>query len=259
MEFRLLGTVETADGGWSPTAAKQRVLLAACLLTPRRAVSTERLIEAIWGTAPPATASALVQSYVCALRRALPKPDLLQTRPPGYLMDVDPGQVDVHRFTDLTARGRRALVRQRHAEASAILRHALGLWRGAAFGGEGESFLRAEAARLEEMRLAALEDRVAAELWLGEGLSLVPELVGLVVGHPLRERLRGQLMVALHQSGRRAEALEVYRETRRVLAEELGLDPCQGLQRLHEAILNEDPELPTAFQPGDPRRQRRGA
>ncbi|MQY02998.1 AfsR/SARP family transcriptional regulator [Actinomadura macrotermitis] len=235
----MLGRVEVADGARAVplTAAKHQALLVSCLLDPGRVVSVHRLVDALWGERPPATAPALVHTYVCAVRRALGAPERLLTRSPGYVMEVGPQEVDVHRFAALAAEGRAAAERQDLAGAVEAMREALLLWRGPAFGGVGESFLRAEATRLEEMRSAVQEERISIELRMGRGADLVPELVGLVARQPLRERPRGQLMTALYRAGRQAEALEVYREGRRVLNEELGLDPGVELQRLQAEIL----------------------
>lgn len=242
VEFRILGPV----GAWvngrplPVTAAKQRALLAAGLLTAGHIISVNRLMDAIWGEAVPATAPGLIKTYVCALRRVMHRPGaapVILTRPPGYLFHVESGALDLHQFESLVADGRRAASADRPAEASRVLGAALELWQGPALGGLGESFLRAEAARLEELRRTAIEDRIAADLALGSTATVLPELVGLVAADPMRERLRGQLMVALTRLGRRADALSVYQRGRVLLREDLGLDPSPELQRLHQAIL----------------------
>ncbi|MET9544110.1 BTAD domain-containing putative transcriptional regulator [Streptomyces sp. NPDC006627] len=244
MHFRLLGPVEAWREGrrLALGGPKPRALLAALLLEPGRVVSADALIDAIWGDRPPDTARSLIQSYVSALRRAL-SPDVIETQPPGYLIHADADVVDRAAFERLTAQGRRAAAAGDHAGAARLLSEALALWRGPALGGIGET-LRAMADQLEEARQAALEERIAADLAQeGRETELVAELTALVATHPTRERLRGQLMLALYRLGRQADALAVYAEGRDVLAEELGIDPGPGLRAVHEAILRGDEEL----------------
>jgi DNA-binding SARP family transcriptional activator/DNA-binding beta-propeller fold protein YncE len=240
MEFRILGPLQVLDEGREVPlgGAKQRALLALLLLDPNRVVSRDRLIDELWHTDPPDTAPTALQVYVSQLRKALGR-DLILTQPPGYLIRVSDGELDLHRFEQLVARARR----EEPAQAARLLREGLALWRGAPLAELRDSFAPAERARLEEQRLAALEQRIEAELALGRHAELVPELEGLVREHPLRERLRGQLMLALYRCGRQANALEVYRSGRRLLDEELGLQPDDELQRLERAILNHDPSL----------------
>ena len=242
IEFRILGPVGAwVDGRPLPlAAAKQQALLAAGLLTAGRIVSVDRLVDAVWGDETPATAPALIKSYVSALRRVVHRrgsAPVILTRPPGYVFHVEPGTLDLHHFEALVAEGRRAVSADRPAEASRALQSALRLWHGPALGGLGGSHLRAEAARLEELRRAAVEDRIAADLALGRAAGVLPELVGLVAAEPMRERLRGQLMVALARLGRQADALSVYQQGRALLRDDFGLDPGPELQRLHQAIL----------------------
>src|SRR5262245_15764716 len=245
MEFRILGPLQVLDEGREVPlgGAKQRALLALLLLDPNRVVSRDRLIDELWHTDPPDTARTALQVYVSQLRKALGR-DLILTQPPGYLIRVSDGELDFHRFERLVATART----EEPAQAALLLREGLALWRGAALAELGDSFARAERARLEEQRLAALEQRIEAELALGRHAELVPELEGLVREHWQRERLRGELMLALYRCGRQADALEVYRSGRRLLDEELGLKPDDELQRLEKAILNHDPSLasPTA-------------
>ena len=240
MEFRILGPLQVLDEGRELPlgGAKQRALLALLLLDPNRVVSRDRLIDELWGGSPPDTGPTALQVYVSHLRKALGR-DLILTQTPGYLIRVSDSELDLHRFERLVAKARA----EEPAQAAGLLREGLALWRGAPLAELGDSFARAERARLEEQRLAALEQRIEAELALGRDAELVPELEGLVREQPLRERVRGQLMLALYRCGRQADALEVYRSGRRLLYEELGLKPDDVLQRLERAILNHDPSL----------------
>ncbi len=247
MEFRTLGPLEVLAEG-RPVAlggAKQRALLAVLLLHANEVVSRDRLIDELWGASPPDTARAALQVYVSQLRKALGR-DLILTQPPGYLIRVSDGELDLHRFEQLVAAARA----EEPVQAARLLREGLALWRGAPLAELSDSFAPPERARLEEQRLAALEQRVEADLALGRHAELVPELEGLVREHPLRERVRGQLMLALYRCGRQADALEVYRSGRRLLDEELGLKPDDELQRLESAILNHDPSLDSPVVPG---------
>src|SRR5918992_1527058 len=252
MEFRILGPLQVLDEGRELPlgGAKQRALLALLLLDPNRVVARDRLIDELWGGSPPDTAPTALQVYVSHLRKALGR-DLILTQPPGYLIRVSDGELDFHRFERLVATARA----EEPTQAGRLLREGLALWRGAPLAELGDSFARAERARLEGQRLAALEQRIEAELALGRNAELVPELEGLVREQPLRERLRGQLMLALYRCGRQAEALELYRVTRSALVGELGIEPGPALQRLEMAILLQDPglELPIA-QPDLPQR-----
>jgi DNA-binding SARP family transcriptional activator len=240
MEFRILGPLQVLDEGRELPlgGAKQRALLALLLLDPNRVVSRDRLIDELWGGSPPDTAPTALHVYVSHLRKALGR-DLILTQPPGYLIRVSDGELDLHRFERLVATSHM----EEPAQAAPLLREGLALWRGAPLAELGDSFARAERARLEEQLLAAREQRIEAELALGRHAELVPELEGLVREQPLRERPRGQLMLALYRCGRQADALEVYRTGRRLLDEELGLKPDDELQRLEKAILNHDPSL----------------
>jgi YVTN family beta-propeller protein len=249
MEFRLLGPLEVEDDGrlLRLGSAKQRTLLAILLLHANEVVSRDRLIDELWGERPPASALHSLEVYVSRLRKTLQAnggEPLLVTRPGGYLIRVEPDQLDVARFERLVEQGRRALAAGNYARAAERLVEALALWRGPALGELAyEPFGRLEGERLEEQRVAALEERFDAELALGRHAALVAELETLTHGHPLRERLHGQLMLALYRSGRQAEALDIYRELRRHLRDELGLDPRPELQQLEQAILRQDPVL----------------
>lgn len=222
---------------------KVRALLAVLLLHHGEVVSTDRLIDALWGERASATAAKTVQVYVSNLRRALGD-GLLVTRGHGYLLLTGAGQVDSDRFEALVAEGRRVLRSGDGRDAGRRLREALALWRGPALADFAyEPFAQNAIARLEEARLEALEDRIDADLAVGEQAGLVGELEALVAQHPLRERLQGQLMLALYRTGRQADALDRYREARRSLIEELGLEPGRALQELERAILSQDPAL----------------
>jgi DNA-binding SARP family transcriptional activator len=228
---------------------QQRGLLALLLLNANQVVSRDRLIDELWAQKPPETAVKLVQVYVSRLRKALHPDraaaagDVLVTQAPGYMMRIDPEQLDVHRVERLVEEGRAALSAEEFADAAQRFGAALALWRGPPLAEFAfEQFAEAEIGRLEELQLATLEDRTDAELALGR-TGLVGELEKLVVRHPLRERLRGQLMLALYRSGRQSEALDAYREARRTLVEEVGVEPGPALQRLERAILTQDPSL----------------
>jgi DNA-binding SARP family transcriptional activator len=221
---------------------KQRALLALLLVDAGRTVSTDRLIDALWGEEPPRTATTSLQNFVSQLRKQL-GPDVLVTKPPGYLLRIDPLQVDVNRVHALATEARAAPVGERAGK----LRQAIEMWRGPPLEEFNfEAFAGNEIARLEELRLALTEERIDAEIEEGRASEVVGELETLVGEHPLRERFREQLMTALYQSGRQAEALEAFQEGRRVLVEELGIDPSPRLQQLHGAILRQEVGLEPA-------------
>src|SRR6266545_3322493 len=252
VEFLVLGSLEAWRGGraLSLGSARQRAVLGLLLLHPNQVVPTELLIAVLWGERPPPDAHRLLQDHVAALRRALGggraegSPLVLVTREPGYLLVLDPGQVDAHRFTRLAAQGRRALAEGDPGGAARTLREALALWRGPALGDLAEAgFSWPDLAELEEARLVATEDRLDADLALGRHRELVAELETLIRLHPLRQQLRAQLMLALYRSGRQADALAAYRVARRSLADLLRTEPSQSLQRLEQAILAQDPAL----------------
>jgi len=245
LEFRVLGPFEVSEHGrpLDVGSGKQRALLALLLLRAGEVVSTDRLIDALWGEHAPASAPNSVHIYVSRLRKALVNGHL-ETRGHGYRLAVEPEQLDLVRFERLLVEGRKLLAEGEAAPAAETLRAALTLWRGPPLADfASEPFAQTEIARLEELRLAALEERIQADLPLGRHAELVPELETLVREHPLRERFRAQLMLALYRSGRQAEALNVYQQGRRMLAEELGLEPGRALQDLERAILRQDPEL----------------
>jgi len=240
MEFRILGPLEVVDQGGSVKlgGSKQRSLLAFLLLNPNRAIPRDRLIDALWGDRPPHTAATAIQVHVSQLRKALGR-DVIVTQTPGYLVRVRDGELDLARFERSVAEAQSAPPE----EASVLLEEALGLWRGTPLAELDVPFAHAAGARLDEQRLAALEQRIDADLALGRHAQLVPELEALVREHPLREHLRAQLMLALYRSGRQANALDVYRSGKQLLDEELGLEPDAELQRLEKAILNHDRSL----------------
>ncbi|MDG4787584.1 BTAD domain-containing putative transcriptional regulator [Micromonospora sp. WMMD1102] len=251
MRFGILGATEVyADDGRPLVVGgpRLRALLVLLLLDAGRMVPTDRLLHGLYGAEAPGRAGNALQSQVSRLRQLLsgadrPEP-LVEFHPAGYRIAVDPEDVDLHRFTRLVADGQRALAAGDRRHGIELLRAASGLWRGEALADVREApFARAQAVRLDELRLAAVEDRVAAELDLAGAGPSVAELRELVAAYPLRERLRGQLMRALHAGGRRAEALAAYEEGRRLLAEELGTDPSAELAALHVAVLRDDPAL----------------
>ena len=241
-----MGALEVSDDDAAVVplgGTKQRAVLAVLVLRAGKVVSTESLIDAIWGEQPPRTATTSLQNAISALRRIL-GPGIVLTRPPGYMLAVDADQVDLCRFERLV----REAAGHEPEERSRRLEEALGLWRGDPLAELTlESFAAAEIRRLEELRLVAEEDRIDAELERGRERELVPQIESLVARHPLRERLRGQLMLALYRSGRQADALAAYQDVRRALLGELGLDPGPQLQQLHASILRQELGLhPTA-------------
>jgi class 3 adenylate cyclase len=241
VEVRLLGTLEVGVEGRPVELRrqKQRALLALLALRAGEVVSTDRLVDELWGESPPRTAIGSLQNLVSELRKVLGANALI-TRPPGYLLDVDRDAVDAHRFERLAREARDAAPRER----AALLREALKLWRGPALADvQLEHSSASEPARLEELRLAAWEDRLEAEIEVGQHGAAVGELESLVAKHPLRERAVGLLMLALYRAGRQAEALEAYRRSRERLVDELGIDPSPELQRLEQAILRHDADL----------------
>jgi len=247
VEFRILGPLEVLDGDRPVEIAgsKRRAVLALLLLHANEVVRTERLIDDLWGDHAPRNAAAALHSHVSRLRKAL-GPDVLVRREWGYVLRTNPDSFDLSRFERLVADAGQLPARER----SAKLAGALQLWRGPALADlSGEEGLQTEIARLDELRLATLERRIDADLEAGRNADLVAEIEALVAAHPLRERLRGQLILALYRAGRQVEALEVYRETRRVLAEELGLEPSPDLRELERAILRQDPAIAVAAAP----------
>jgi YVTN family beta-propeller protein len=266
VEFGVLGPVEAREeGAVVPLGGpKQRALLAVLLLARSEAVSRDRLIDALWGEQPPATAPHTVDAYVSRLRK-LVGTDRLTRSAGGYVLHLEPGELDLDRFDGTVTDGRALLSEGRASEAAATLRSALALWRGPALADVlYEPFGSRAAEALEERRLAVVEDRIEADLARGVRAELVDELESLVREHPFRERLLAQLMLALYRSGQQARALDAYRVGRQRLAEELGLDPGLQLQELERAILAHDPALATpialhSHPSARPKRRRLGA
>jgi DNA-binding SARP family transcriptional activator/pimeloyl-ACP methyl ester carboxylesterase len=244
MEFRILGPLEATRDG-APVALggpRQRALLARLLLEANRTIPVDQLVEDLWGEDVPDSAVKMVHVFVSHLRKVLPR-DMLATNPPGYAVRIDTGALDLFRFGELEERGRAALARGEAEAAAALLREALALWRGDPLGEFDEPFAAAERPYLEERRLACREERIDADLSLGRHADVVAELERLVAREPQRERLRGQLMLALYRSGRQAEALAAYREFRDGLDRELGIEPSGRLKELELAILRQDEAL----------------
>jgi DNA-binding SARP family transcriptional activator/streptogramin lyase len=249
VEFRVLGPLEVRSGGTAlPLGGpKQRALLALLLLHANEVVSRDRLVDGVWGESPPSTIGAVLSVYLSKLRKLLAATGLdtaLVTQPHGYMLRIEPEQLDLHRFEQLAREGRVALAAENTEQGAARLEEALALWRGPPLADLAWApFAASKIGRLDELRLSALEDRIEVDLTLGRHFELVPELTALVAEYPLCERLRVQLMVGLYRTGRQSEALQSYREARRMLAEELGLDPGPELQALEKAILVHDPSL----------------
>ena len=246
MRFMILGPIEVEDRGETISLGgrKQRLVLAHLIRRPNEVVSTNVLIDDVWGDESPEAARSTLQSYVYRLRMAIGT-DRLDGPHGGYRIRVEPGELDAREFELLALKGRQELDRD-PAACVDDLRNALGLWRGPAFGElSDELSLQGEIARLEEARRLAMEDRLAAELDLGQDASLVGELEALTLEDPLRERPWALWMLALYRSGRQADALAAFRRAQTIFADQLGIDPGRSLQQLHERILAQDPALLT--------------
>ena len=244
MKFRILGPLEVVDDG-APVdvvAGKQRALLADLLLNANRAVPVTKLVDDLWGDRVPETAVKAIQVNVSRLRKTLPT-GRLRTHGPGYVLEVGDDELDLAEFVRLGEAGRQALVGGDAESAARLLSEALALWRGPALAEIDAPFAEIEAPRLEELRLGCVEQRIEADLQLGRHALLVPELEALVAAQPVRESLRSQLMLALYRSGRQAESLDVHQRFRRMLDEELGIEPGQALRDLERRILQQDPGL----------------
>ena len=261
LAFGILGPLEVRLDGAAVRVGgpRQRALLGLLLCHANRVVSRDQLIEELLGDQSAATADRMLRVQVSRLRKALGDGNgepRLQARPPGYLLRVEDGELDLHAFEQQIAAGRQALADGDPARAAGLLREAESLWRGRPLADlEFESFALLEVRRLETLRMQVVEDRIDAELALGRHAVVCPELEQLVTEHPLRERLRGQLMIALYRCGRQADALETYRAGRSLLVEELAVEPGPQLSKLQLAVLEQDPALdlpPSATPPGQP-------
>ena len=243
-EFRLLGPLEAVVDGNAVhlAAAKQRALLAFLLLRRNQVVATERLIDELWADEPPARATKTLQVYVSQLRKALGA-DRLVTRPPGYLLRVEKGELDLEHFEQLTGDARKRLAAGDARTARDELGEALRLWRGPP---------EAAAARLEDLRVAAHEDWLHASLESGDAVAVIPQLEELVASQPLRERPRELLMLALYRVGRQADALDLFRRTRELFVNELGIEPGPELRELEQAMLRQDADLRLKPVPREP-------
>ena len=243
MQYRVLGPLQVLGGQSVPLGGyRQRLVLAVLLSRPNQLLGTDWLVDAVWGEEPPRTARKTLQVYVTRLRSLL-GPTAIEGGTSGYLVRIEPDDLDALRFESLAAEGRR-LLEAAPASAQGMLREALGLWRGVPFGDlADEPALAGACRRLLEERIGTLEDRISADLAVGHGPALVGELTDLLAEHPRRERLRAQLMLALYRADRQAEAIAVFDDGRRTLADELGLDPGQALVALHERIVRQDPSL----------------
>ena len=251
MNFRILGPLDVRDGDREVPlrGGKQRALLALLLVNANRTLALDAIVDELWGDDVPETAPKMVQIYVSHLRKSLP-PQMLRTRPPGYALVIEPDQLDLHRFEALVAEARAALEAGAAEEAAESFRRALELWRGPALEEfASEPFAQPEAARLEELRMNALEGRLEADLQRGRHDDIAGELEALAARHPLRESLRRQHMLALYRAGRQAEALAAYQEARRALADELGIEPSPALRDLERRILQQDPTLDPPAEP----------
>lgn len=260
MRLGALGPVEVLSAGSSVNIGgpKPKALLAALMLEPRQVVSIDRLVDLIWDEDPPQSAVALVHTYVSALRRkfaAIGEQSALRTRAPGYVLDLDPTDVDIGEFAGILAEARRTEQQADHSAAAQLYQRALGLWRGPAFGGVDAPFARSRAAVLEEERLAAAEALARCELALGQVSAATTRLTTLTAAHPLREEARGLLMRALSLARRRSDALACYREGRALLIAELGVEPSTALRELHAQILDGELTAPAPVTTAPPPRQ----
>src|SRR5919108_392708 len=242
LDFRILGPLEVraADTPLPLRHGRQRLLLATLLLAANEVVASERLVEELWPEGGPETAATVLHGHVSALRKLLGRERVI-TRPPGYLLRLDEDELDLARFEKLRAQARATPDAGARAQ---LLEQALALWRGEPLADVPyEGSPAAEVKRLDELRLATLEDRIDADLARGRHAELVPEVERLIDEHPLRERPRAQLMLALYRSGRQAEALQAYSNARRTLVEEIGIEPGPALKELERQILAQDPGL----------------
>jgi DNA-binding SARP family transcriptional activator len=259
IDFRVLGPLEVVDNGREIAlgGSKPRALLALFLLRANETLTADRLIDALWGEHPPATATKAVQVHISRLRKALVagavggSRDVLVTRGLGYELRLDPERLDVHRFERLLGEGRRELAAGRPEHAAVALEQALSLWRGAPLADFAyDAFAQSEIARFEELHIAAREQLVDAKLALGRHSEVLTELESLITEHPYREGLHAQLMLALYRCDRQADALQAYQNARKTLVEELGIEPGRRLRELERAILAQDAALAITEPPG---------
>lgn len=262
MDYRILGPLQVFDGDRPVplSGPKQRALLAMLLVDANRVVSTDRLIEGLWSGDPPETAATALQVYVSRLRTTL-EPErapgdsgrIILTKAPGYVIQTEAGELDLQRFEDRVGSAEEARRAGDLEQAATLLREALDLWNGPPLADVAyEDFAQPEVARLDELRLVAIEDRLDLELALGRHAHAVGEIEALVADHPLRERLRGLLVLALYRSGRQAEALAAFQDAKRALVDELGIEPSPALARLERSILTQDPALDLDLEPVPP-------
>lgn len=245
MEYRVLGPVEVDDSGREVPldGGKPRTVLAALLLAENRLVPNTEISGFLWGGHPPATMNAQIYSYISRLRKSLGPKGSITRRSPGYQLRIGSARFDLTEFEGHLRGGRAALAAGNYVEAAARLRTAVGLWRGPALANVSDHLVEVERPRLEEARLSAMESLFDSDLALGRHGLVLPELIRLVQQHPLRERLRAQLMTTLYRCDRQADALALYDDGRRLLAEQLGVDPGALLRAVHQAILTSDPRL----------------
>ncbi len=257
MRYSILGPLEVYDDDGSflePGTPKQRAVLALLLVHPNTVVSTDRLVDELWDGDPPSGATHTVQTYISSLRKALDNGasnGSIVTRKPGYLVEIDDGQLDVEEFEAAVVDGQAKLSEGYAEDAAALLSSGLALWRGQALADVADeaATLRDEARRLDELRLNALELRIEADIAAGRHRAVIGELETLTNEQPLRESLWGSLMLALYRSGRQADALRAFGNARLVLGEELGIDPSAELRELEERMLLQDQDLLTAAKP----------
>ncbi len=249
MEYRILGPLDIQDGGLAVPldGAKQRTVLAALLIAEGSLVSDTELSRLLWGEKPPATHSAQIYNHVSRLRKTLGSEVNITRCSPGYLMQIGNDSFDLREFEDLAMRGQSALLAGRFEDASRPLHHALSLWRGPALADVSEALALTEGPRIEERRISVVESRIEADLAIGKHTEVLPELTRLVEQYPLRERFRAQLMTTLYRCDRQAEALVLYDWSRKMLIEELGVEPGALLRQVHQAILTADPALHGPF------------
>jgi DNA-binding SARP family transcriptional activator len=245
MEYRILGLVEVWRGGEEKRldGTKMRTVLAALLVAGDRVVLDAQLSKHLWGQCSPTTMNAQIYTYVSKLRKILGPHATISRRSPGYRLRIGTGWCDLYEFQELARRGHAALLAGSYEEAAARLGKALSLWRGPALANVSEHLAEAVRPHLEETRIAALAGRIDADLALGRHLSLLPELTELVAQYPLQERFRAQLMTSFYRCDRQADALALYERGRRMLADELGVDPGLLLRDILHAILTADPQL----------------